>query len=189
MIGFARAILSARARIKFNVLLLLCVQAALFLLKAQACLRTGRLQRQATAWLPRHKSHPDRRGIEAYVSQLQTTEWVRTLEDRRYTSSTALGKFADGTYFIWLCVNADLCVTPAAFLKGTRFEDMPLHITLGARAQPGSEAEIAQLVEGQYTFTLQKWSRRRESTTYRPLGALYQLCERCRGLGFTPRGD
>ena len=149
-----------------------------------------RHSRQPSLWTPTAHGRAPRGAIDSFVRKKQTPSFVEDFQNQWWAAVTYLGIFEDDQLFIGL----DRChfsmrITPPPMLKGTRFQDVPLHITLGHCTKRASFDKLVILVAGCHIFKLVKWSRRRESTTYLPTGTLKQLCDRCEELGFSPRGE
>ena len=119
----------------------------------------------------------------------QTPAFVDYIEGYSFHVEADLCKFDDGTWYISLDIPEEVWVTPAWTLKGTYWETVPVHVTLGI-PPPGVEfqAERAR-VRGVQEFQLAKWVPRRDSTTYLPRGGLAKVCARFSYLGFVPRGE
>ena len=60
---------------------------------------------------------------------------------------------------------------------GSCCEGMPIHITLGTLLGFVDEAWLADMVLGEYTLELTKWTDDRVSSTYLPRGEVAGLCK------------
>ena len=119
----------------------------------------------------------------------QTPEFVAWMQIAEFQVRASLDRFEGGKWFISLDVPPEIVVTPDSSLSGTYWEAVPVHITLGDPPEGACLEQLRGLVDGWHTVRLRKWSPRRESTTYRPLGTLADACEVFRQKGFSPRGE
>ena len=117
----------------------------------------------------------------------------RAIEANLFPVSVELGKFEDGKYFLWLHFSDDdlgiLRITPTDVDHGTKFENMPKHITLGHRDLTVAEEEVLQhMVNINCDIRFRKWTPRPSSSTYLFDGELLEVCTRASEMfGFEPR--
>ena len=121
---------------------------------------------------------PDYYAEREYLYNLQTDEFVEQLEAQSWAVSVDLGIFEDGKYFLRLIEpTGTLRLMKHEIWDNTCCEGMPLHITLGYSRHTLNEQWLAEMVKGDYTLELKKWTTTRTSSTYLPRGELESLCE------------
>ena len=109
---------------------------------------------------------------EEGVANVQRNFKVKeAIETSIFNVHMELGKFEDGTYFIWVYFSNEdaekVYITPLSVNKGTKFEACPKHITLGlANLDTTDEASLQAMVTGDFHIALKKWSYRTNSSTY-----------------------
>ena len=119
---------------------------------------------------------------------VQCKEFIDTMERATWMVETQLWQFVSGELFIKVVpvTGIPLQVTPQHLLRGTRWETMPAHITMG-HPPPGVDIEeVGKAVTGKHVLRLKKCLPRPESSTYEPVGMVGDMCKRCVSLGFAP---
>ena len=110
----------------------------------------------------------------------------------RHPGGASLFPFATATSCWPPChdVLQGLKLTPATWLRGTVWDGMPYHVTLGW-AEVGQEQLLKALPEpSSFTVRLSKMSWDPTKTAYSVNGgSLSQLLDVCSSLGFKPRGQ
>ena len=122
---------------------------------------------------------------------LQTPELIHNIEQRSWQGLCHLGVFEDGKVFVWLTfLPAAPVVTPFNWLKGSFWEGVPYHVTLGHSPDPEAMHALRTTFTNvrEFTVSLKKMSWDRSKTGYEVTGgSLLPLLERAHALGFRPR--
>ena len=140
-------------------------------------------------WRARCSDYPDSALYDPIVAAAQSDEFICNIEAQTYNVQVSLGRFDDGTFFLWLECPDLKPITPTRFLEGTFFEGCPFHVTLGWPTRWVDFEELETRVTGTFGMTLTKWTEWRESTTYLPRGGVGDVCAQCEQMGFAPRGE
>ena len=79
------------------------------------------------------------------------------------------GKFDNGLYFIWVHFADEdiekISVTPPFLELNTKFHACPKHISFG-HTRNDNEPALQDMVKGNFSIKLKKWSKRLDSSTY-----------------------
>ena len=142
-------------------------------------------------WESDCRQRPVQKHVDAARWLVQTAAVVEAMQTTTWRARTQLGRFKNGKWYIHLELlhGPPILITPACVLSDTWCEHMPLHVTLGHSNSLIDVDAVKQLVNGYHDVKLEKWSWRRERSTYIVRGALEACCKRCEQFGFRPAGE